>query len=124
MGVQGWSGAVSPLEMGLEEGVAETPSCCLCWTCVWASENKSQGAENPIPAPSRTPKNLLADGKHGGDLGDGLAVLDEDLSNAWWYQPGHAHPWDNFTGVGASYWGSDWAEKVRTKQVLLPLCPG
>lgn len=88
VGVRRWSGAASPLEMGLEEGAAETPSRCLCW----AAEDEPQGTENPIPAPSRAPKNLLAAGKHDGDLGDGLAVLDADLSNAWWYQPGHAHP--------------------------------
>ncbi|KAK4812427.1 hypothetical protein QYF61_024082 [Mycteria americana] len=33
VGVQRWSRALSPLGTGLEEGVAETPSCCLCWSC-------------------------------------------------------------------------------------------
>lgn len=111
VGVRRWSGAGCPLEMGLEEGVAER-----------AAEDEPQGAENPVPAPSRAPKILPADGKHDGDLGDGLAVLDEDVSNAWWYQPGHAHPWDNFTRVGASCWCSDWAERRSGPGRLCCLC--
>jgi len=56
-------------------------------------------------------------------LDDGLAVPGEHLSNAWWHQPGHAHPWDSFVRLGASCWGSNWAEEVGTKQALLPSRP-
>lgn len=33
-------------------------------------------------------------------------------------------PWGNLISVRTSYWGTNWAEKVGTKQGLMPLCPG
>lgn len=110
-----WSGAVSPLETGPEEGFAETLH--------------PHGQRRVSLRAPRTPSQPL----HGlrksclqsdGDLGDGLTVLDEDLSNAWWYYRGRARPWGNSISVGTSYWGTNWAEKVRTKRALLPFWPG